>query len=72
MIQNKMYKYLGRNGNIMSPILLEKIEPIPMIKLVAEEGKVLTNGYEKVKIKYIFTDELVEWYEIEEPEDKKD
>lgn len=72
MIQNKMYKYLGRNGNIMSPILLEKIEPIPMIKLVAEEGKILTNGYEKAKIKYIFTDELVEWYEIEEPEDKKD
>ena len=51
MTQSKLYKYLGRNGNIVTPILLEKIDPIPMVKLVADSGKVLTDGKEITKIK---------------------
>ena len=72
MIKTKLYKYLGRNGNIVTPILLEKVEPIPMVKIVADAGKVLTNGEEQVKIKTLFLDELEEWYEIDNPLVKKD
>lgn len=72
MIKTKLYKYLGRNGNIVTPILLEKVEPIPMVKIVADAGKVLTNGEEQAKIKTLFLDELEEWYEIDNPLVKKD
>ncbi len=66
MVKNKMYRYLGRNGIITSPILLESIEPIPMFIIVASEGKLLTNGVEKVKEKLIFSEELKDWSEIDE------
>lgn len=72
MTQSKLYKYLGRNGNVVTPILLEKIDPIPMMKVVAEAGKLLTNGKETAKIKTLFLDELEEWYEIDDPSVKKD
>jgi hypothetical protein len=72
MIKTKLYKYLGRNGNIVTPILLEKIEPIPMVKIVADAGKILTNGKEYAKIKTLFLDELEEWYETNDPLVKKD
>lgn len=66
MIQTKMYRYLGRNGIITSPILLENIDPIPMLLLRASEGKILTNGIEKTKTKTIFIDEIENWFEINE------
>jgi hypothetical protein len=66
MVKNKLYRYLGRNGIITSPILLESIEPIAMFSLHASEGKLLTNGEEKVKSKTIFANELEEWFEIDE------
>ena len=61
-----MYRYLGRNGIITSPILLEKVEPIAMLVLKASEGKLLTDGNVKVKEKMIFADELENWSEIDE------
>ncbi len=66
MVKTKMYRYLGRNGIITSPILLDSIEPIAMLSLKASEGKMLTNGDIKVKSKLIFADELEEWFEIDE------
>lgn len=66
MIVEKMYRYLGRNGNITSSILLEDITPIPMKRLRASQGKILTNG---VKIGYsviVFEDEAEDWYEIDD------
>ena len=67
MTKSKMYRYLGRNGIITSPILLEKVEPIAMYELRAAEGKVLSNGEEFVKIKLIFTEDLKDWIEIDDP-----
>lgn len=66
MKKNKMYRYLGRNGTITSPVLLESIEPIPMLMLTAAEGKMLTDGDRVVKSITIFADELDEWSEIDE------
>ena len=44
MVKTKMYRYLGRNGIITSPILLDKVEHIPMLALKAVDGKVLSDG----------------------------
>ncbi len=67
MIKTKMYRYLGRNGIITSPILLEKVEPIAMVNLQASPGKCLTNGEKVVKTVTIFVEELGDWFEIDDP-----
>ncbi len=65
MIVRKMYRYLGRNGIITSPIFLEKAESIPMKELIAEYGKILTNGTKKVYSVVVFEDEVNDWKEID-------
>ena len=60
MIKSKMYRYLGRNGIITSPILLEKVEPITMHELLA--------GEQFAKAKLVFADELEDWIEIDDPD----
>lgn len=67
MKTTKLYRYLGRNGIITSPILLENMEPIPMLNLRASSGKILTNGQEFVQSVTIFADELELWSEIDNP-----
>ncbi len=67
MTKTKMYRYLGRNGIITSPILLENIEPIAMLNLRASPGKSLTNGEKVVKVITIFVEELGDWFEIDDP-----
>lgn len=67
MIQTKMYRYLGRNGTITSPILLEQISPIAMVTLKAAQGKLLTNGIKTVYTITVFEDEVSQWQEIDDP-----
>lgn len=64
MFNTQLYRYIGRNGTITSPIKLENIEPISMIKLQAEKGKILTDGNKKVYSVIIFEDEISNWEEI--------
>lgn len=42
MKQTVMYRYLGVNGIIDSPVLLEGIYSVKSIMLTADDGKVLT------------------------------
>ena len=44
MKKTKLYRYLGRNGILTTRVLLDGIEHIPMVELVADSGKVLSNG----------------------------
>lgn len=44
MTKSKKYKYLGRNGVLVTRILIDGVNNIPMMTLTADEGKVLTNG----------------------------
>lgn len=67
MTKTKMYRYLGRNGIITSPVLLDKIEPIVMYELRASTGKLLTNGEKTLKATLVFEDELKDWTEIIDP-----
>lgn len=69
MVSEKMYRYLGRNGIITSPVLLENISPIPMQRLMASAGKMLTDGRRTVKEILVFNDEVAQWTEIDEAEE---
>lgn len=67
MKTTRMYRYLGRNGMITSPILVNPTDPIPMLALNAGEGKILTDGTKKVYSTLVFEDELDNWTEIDDP-----
>ena len=44
MKKTVIYRYLGTNGVLETPIHLEDIYYIRLIDLKADEGKILTNG----------------------------
>lgn len=64
MLKKKIYKYIGRNGTITSPVLLEDTPYIALIELRAEEGYVLTDGTITKKIVTVHADDISEWSEI--------
>lgn len=66
MIKKNLYRYFGRNGMITSLVLLDNIEHLLMYRLIADEGKVLTDGDLKVKSIDIFAEDLNKWTEINE------
>ena len=64
MTKKKMYRYLGRNGILTTRILIDKADYIPMIQLIADEGKVLSNGEMLIHSITIEEEELDRWQEI--------
>lgn len=64
MIKEKMYRYIGKNGVITSFVLLDGISHIPMFKLTANQGFILTDGAKKVYSTFILPEELEDWKEI--------
>lgn len=64
MKQKKCYKYIGRNGLLTTNILLEGINNIPLMELIADEGKVLTDGERQVHTIAVELDEVDNWKEI--------
>lgn len=60
----KAYRYIGRNGIITSRVLLNGIDHIPMMELIADQGKTLTNGEFKTKWITVEFDEVDNWKEI--------
>ena len=65
MIKKDLYRYTGRNGIITSLIHLEDIKYYPMYRLIAEEGKMLTDGEQVVSSIDIFAEDLSKWTEID-------
>ena len=63
MTKTKMYKYIGYNGTITSPVLLPGIDHLSMLEIKADGGKYLTDGNRKVYIITIPADELSNWTE---------
>ena len=61
----KNYKYIGRNGTLISTILIEGASKIDMYCLVADEGKILTDGVKQLHSVYLYEDEIDNWYEID-------
>lgn len=66
MIKKDLYRYTGRNGIITSLVHLEDAKYYPMYRLIADEGKVLTDGELTVKSIDIFAEDLDKWTEIDE------
>lgn len=64
MTKIKKYKYLGRNGVLVTRILIEDVRNIPMFTLVADQGKILTNGEITTYSITVEEDEIKLWREI--------
>jgi hypothetical protein len=60
----KLYRYVGRNGIVTTPVLLDDIKHYIYYRLSAEEGKILTNTEKKVYFIDIPEEELQDWHEI--------
>ena len=62
-----LYKYLGTNGTIMSPVHLEDTYYVRYVRLIANDGYQLTNDYNTfVKSIVIPEEETENWTEVEE------
>lgn len=66
MRKQVIYKYLGTNGIIESPVHLEDIYYVRMLNIVADEGYDLTNGKVFRKSIRIPEEELDNWKEVKE------
>lgn len=67
MKQTTMYRYLGVNGVIDSPVLLEGIYSVKTIRLVADDGKALTkDGKTFVHAVNVSASEVDEWREVKD------
>lgn len=64
MTRTVMYRYMGTNGIIESPVHLEGIYSVKYIKLVADAKKILTDG--KLRLHAVNTTEEEEskWREV--------
>lgn len=68
MIKEKYYRYMGINGSITSPVLLEDVKSTLIYKLTAESGKKLYNFNTKVSrsFTFAFPDDVEDWEEIDD------
>lgn len=67
MTKEVIYKYLGTNGVIESPVHLEDIYYIRLFRLVADKGHMLTDGESVVRSIKVSESEVGKWIEIEDP-----
>lgn len=65
MKTKKLYRYIGYNGTITSPVLLEGINHRLMYELRADSGHYLTNGEKRVCAITVEEDAVDNWVEIE-------
>lgn len=66
MTKQVLYKYLGTNGVIESPVHLEDIYYVRINVLTASEGKILTDGTSFKKVVRCSDDEISLWSEIDQ------
>lgn len=64
MTKQVLYKYLGTNGVIESPVHLEDIYYVRVNVLIADKGKILSNGIRQVKTVKCSDEEVSDWKEI--------
>lgn len=64
MTKEIIYRYLGTNGVLETPIHLEDVYYVRLVRMTADFGKVLTNGTEKVFSKMVPEEEASSWQEV--------
>lgn len=66
MTKEILYKYLGTNGVIISPVHLEDIYYVRNVKLTADAGKLLTKDNKNFTKQIIVPeDEVSSWAEVD-------
>lgn len=65
MTKEVWYRYLGTNGVINSPVHLEDIYYVRLIKLQAGLNKVLTNGEQFKSSVTVPEEEVDNWQEVD-------
>ena len=66
MTKKNLYRYIGRNGIITSLVYLEDAKFYSMFRLIADDGKILINGDQKLKSVDIFIEDLDKWTEVDD------
>lgn len=66
MKQEKLYVYTGDNGTITTPVYLEGIPCVKKIRLIADDGKVLTNGTTETQSIVVAESQVASWSEIKD------
>ena len=66
MTKEIYYRYLGTNGVIESTVHLEDIYYTRIIRLNADNGKILTNGKDKVYSIKVPEENVDQWFEIDD------
>lgn len=64
MTKQIIYRYLGTNGVLDTPIHIEDVYYVRMVKLRADRNKILTNGERTVTSVTVPEDEVNNWTEI--------
>ena len=62
----RYYRYIGRNGTVTTQVLLDNAIKIDLYNLIADEGKILTDGENKIHSVYIHVDDVDKWIEIDD------
>ena len=65
MTRTVMYRYMGTNGIIESPVHLEDVYYVRFIRLIADDKKMLTNGKDRKKVVNTTEEEENLWREVE-------
>lgn len=65
MTKTVMYKYLGTNGIIVSPVHLEDAYYVRVVCLRADENKILTNGTVRKNYVTVAENEVDLWKEVD-------
>lgn len=60
----KLYKYVGRNGSITTPILLDDAKYIPLVELRADPGYVLKSNNAVKQSVIVYVDDAELWNEV--------
>lgn len=64
----KLYRYIGYNGTVTTPILLPNIDKLEVLELIASNEKVLTNGDRQVQSIIVLPEDQSSWTEIDDPQ----
>lgn len=64
MTKIPVYRYIGYNGTVTTPILLDGVPHLKLIELIADNGCYLTNGEKNVRRITVQTDAVDQWIEI--------
>lgn len=66
MTKQTIYKYIGYNGTVTTPILLP-LDKLELVRLTADDTKILTDGIQELKSVIVPPEHVKDWKEIKDP-----